>query len=100
MSTTGIKYEDICDKCAHGAYCDMATFGGHNPKIVACCKFTNRHQTNGDRIRAMTDEELAAFIGHASLCVTIQGMVDDWCARYGSCTQCIRDWLKQEATDD
>ena len=62
MSTTGIKYDDICDKCAHAEYCDMATFGGHNPKITACCKFTNRHQTNADRIRAMTNEELAEWI--------------------------------------
>ena len=58
-----VKYGDICDKCAHCEYCDMATFGGHNPQITACCKFAKRHQTNADRIRSMSDEELADFIG-------------------------------------
>lgn len=57
-------------------------------------------QTHADRIRAMTDEELAAYLGHASLCVTIQGEDGGaWCSQYGSCNECIRDWLKEEAVE-
>lgn len=56
-------------------------------------------QTRADRIRAMTDEQLVAYLGHASLCVTIQGEDGGaWCSQYGSCNECVRDWLRQEAT--
>jgi hypothetical protein len=53
--------------------------------------------SRADNIRAMTDEELAAYIGHASLCVTIQDEDGGaWCSQYGDCNECIRDWLRQE----
>lgn len=87
MSATGVKYGDICDKCAHGEYCDMATFGGHNPKITACCKYTERRQTNADRIRSMTDEELAEFM--RSVC-------DTW---YIDANQNWLSWLKSKAEE-
>ena len=92
MSVESVKYGDICDKCAHAEYCDMATFGGHNPKITACSKFTERHQSNADRIRAMTDEELAMWIYQ----------VQDECAlRKGNFMSPLSqvwwlNWLKQE----
>lgn len=63
-------------------------------------RFCNEPQTHGDQIRAMTDEELAAYLGHASLCVTIQGEDGGtWCSQYGSCNECVREWLRQEVTD-
>jgi hypothetical protein len=38
------KYGDICDKCVHEEYCDIATFGGHYPKITACYKYAERQK--------------------------------------------------------
>lgn len=48
--------------------------------------------TNADRIRAMSDEELAK---------TISGdQIYPWCTKpceYDNCTDCVLAWLKQEA---
>ena len=47
--------------------------------------------TNGDRIRAMSDEELAEW---NNFCPHI----DDECTLKG-CTKCILEWLKQPVED-
>ena len=45
--------------------------------------------TNGDRIRAMSDEELADFLCNNTECGS---------CKFGHWTGCnVRDWLKQEA---
>ena len=50
-------------------------------------------QTNADRIRAMTDEELVKWI----VCPH-RGEIDLWtCSPSIKCDDCILDWLKQEA---
>ena len=46
---------------------------------VICNEFRHRTQTNADRIRSMTDEEMADFL-------------EEHCYQYG-----WLDWLKQEA---
>jgi len=56
-------------------------------------------QTNGDRIRSMTDIELAKW-----LC-GIHGTCASWCPIGNDCDgdECdkgLLDWLKQEVTDD
>lgn len=88
-----------CDNCKHkdcweyADPCDSCTDLTGDP--------TNwEPQTNAVRIRAMTDEELAAYLGHASLCVTIQGEDGGaWCSQYGDCNECLHEWLRQEAED-
>lgn len=50
--------------------------------------------TNIERIRAMSDEELAAFIGQHCLCSRIQSE-GDWCENRAVCTGCLEEWLKQ-----
>ena len=56
-------------------------------------------QTNADRIRSMTDEELATMFDE-------YGKRNDCCPNYGridcreSCMKCWLDWLKQEVSDD
>lgn len=54
-----------------------------------------RQITNGDWIRSMTDKELAEFLGHSSLCVSIQ-RESTWCEDHGSCEGCLEEWMKQK----
>ena len=53
--------------------------------------------TNGDRIRAMSDEELADIMSMH----TATGACNDWGIPHekcgGNCHECIIDWLKQPA---
>jgi len=51
--------------------------------------------TNADRIRAMTDEELAFFFFHYGDCTIIEKPEN--CTSSKSCVDCWLDWLKQEA---
>lgn len=59
------------------------------------CKKANEPfvQTNADRIRAMSDEELADLLYNDPMC-----KVQSYCSEYG-CEDCIRDWLKQHVKD-
>jgi len=53
-------------------------------------------QTNADRIRAMTDEELASFLYHSwNNALWCNGGCDGEC----SCEPCWLNWLKQEVDD-
>ena len=82
----------ICGKCAHEAYCDTAQFGGHEPPITACSKFKEKSQTNADRIRAMSDEELAEYL---------DGVCHDlWQMFVKDPQKMWLDWLKKEVKDD
>ena len=84
--------------------CEACSCGGDESK---CDFYEDKRKkatpktTHGDRIRSRTDEELAAYIGHASLCVIIQGEDGGaWCSQYGDCNECVLDWLRQEAHDE
>ena len=50
-------------------------------------------KTNADRIRSMTDEELAEWIAYRQGCFERQ---DKRCSKYGTCRDCWFDWLKEE----
>lgn len=53
-------------------------------------------KTNADRIRAMTDEELALFFGRLGFCSGI--IPRSHCHAHKVCGQgCVVDWLKQPA---
>lgn len=62
--------------------------------------------TNADRIRGMSDEELAEFIKHLDsgldeIC-DIQDISQDGngCDRHENCYACYLDWLKQPAKEE
>ena len=61
---------------------------------------TSKPKTNGDRIRAMTDEELARFIGDNSLCDQIQNDNGAWCKTQRECKVCFVEWLKQPLKEE
>lgn len=56
--------------------------------------------TNADKIRAMTDEELAHLL-NTCVCPTKKcpKEFDDRC-KMSDCEKCWRDWLKQEVSDN
>ena len=62
------------------------------------CPYRTEPITNADRIRAMSDEELADFIDRCEM-----GDIDyantfcDLCNGQYECDQCRLDWLKQPA---
>ena len=53
--------------------------------------------TNGDRIRSMSDEELAELLGWHGLCEHIQNNYYEVCETRGVCGGCVLNWLKQPA---
>lgn len=81
----------LCSNCTHANDCVMFQFSGTEPPITACCKFKKKQQTNADRIRAMTDEELAVWIVNRTEGNDFDGYeehVESWL-----------DWLKQGVDD-
>ena len=88
----GIAYDNCKDcesRCAHA---------GENrsfvcPKGVSCKVKKETPETNADRIRAMSDEELAQvpkmFSGYP--CVYL----DRECGREEKCEDCLLEWLRQ-----
>ena len=51
--------------------------------------------TNADRIRAMSDEEMAVVMYHP-FC---DKRTDKECKAFGDCNQCALEWLQQPAED-
>jgi len=58
--------------------------------------------TNGDRIRHMTDEELADFFNRIMLCCSNDASCS-MCPIFNGCAQnvmCVEKWLRKEAEED
>ena len=76
-------------------------------EIIVDCPDTERERdckyytaaTNADRIRAMTDEELAEFMALNTDCYYCRAKDNDRCASLATtpCGDIWLDWLKQEA---
>ena len=60
-------------------------------RLCICGKFVKVAQTNGDRIRAMTDEELEMFILNAEVNAAKHALDTNWEGGFPI------TWLKQEA---
>ena len=71
----------------------------YNPENMAC-NATPKPMTNGDRIRAMTDEEQEDFIR------AIAVGYEPWCDLHckmdgdGDCNECLKKWIKQPLKGD
>lgn len=64
------------------------------------CPQENPKQTNADRIRSMSDEELADWLGVYCNGQTAQEVGKPCASGMGSCEECWLDWLKGEADED
>jgi hypothetical protein len=62
--------------------------------MMECMKsMAKKPQTNADRIRSMTDEELALAV----MCPADITGGDTKCDQYGNCRKCTLDWLQRES---
>ena len=71
-------------------------------KGQTACQWYKR-MTNADKIRAMTDEELAYFIAEQRFC-TVNPIADEFridvTFQFVNCKNNMLDWLKQEVSDN
>ena len=80
----------ICDKCGRESECPVA----HEDDF--CLNYVRKPQTNADRIRAITDEELARML--MAIHWDESDVFDDVEILPSNYSDWL-DWLKQEATD-
>lgn len=82
--------EEICNRCVHKVICEMGASPRDVSVITGCYNFREeRPQTNADRIRAMTDEEIENWYWwmHKEMMQYIDSRVF------------LHDWLKQEVEE-
>ena len=99
--------ERNCGNCANGTWCD-----GKSPITDVCiqCRYVDVNgspqpsnwkphpMTNGDRIRAMSDEELAKLIvKHKPTYSWCKGVREIWMKPNVTKEQAWAEWLKQPA---
>lgn len=95
----------ICSNCAYANDCVMFQFAGTGLPITACYKFKEKQQTNADRIRSMTDEELAEEMNvrlseDCLMCPVLEADCPVWDAtKKVECKDAMLDWLKQEVEE-
>ena len=66
--------------------------------LEECFEIVEDNKTNADRIRAMSDEELADFIDRCEMSdIDYAKTFCDLCNGQYECDQCRIDWLKQPA---
>ena len=81
-----------CPTCEHYETCEQED----RWYSVACINYKalpTKNPTNADRIRAMSDEELASLL--QPICPPIPRCPDE---PPHNCRMCVYNWLKQEAT--
>lgn len=85
--------DSICNDCAKRTRCDMAEIGRSPLAISTCYGYEKGNPTNADKIRQMSDEELAAKI--EELCQYTFMQISVYAKPFGKAEWL--DWLKQEA---
>ena len=89
----------VCDNKTVGGFCRTTFCINPTHSNIGTAQFGQGVQkqivTNADRIRAMTDEELAReFTRLDMFCCPVTGVT---CANEPKCQDCFKRWLKQEA---
>lgn len=85
-----------CVYCTEDGYCKKYS----DDEVTSWCVQSpckDEKPSNADRIRSMTDEELAQFIWDAMDMICPNNCYED---PERLCAVCILDYLKQEATND
>lgn len=92
-----IKYFDLSDNEYHIGY------GSYKLEYVfewleQCFEIVEKN-TNADKIRNMTDEELAKFLSECADCATCQLVNPKNCGTEETCAKAFLEWLKQPVED-
>ena len=88
----------ICEKCQSSSTCQLYQVSQRDSlsPIKSCYQFKKRKPTNADRIRAMSDEELANMWCTYVDCGECPKRIG--CSmNYQDCLRLALEWLKQEA---
>lgn len=90
--------KSICDKCVYKTFCNL----GIETIITGCSRFKlKKPLTNADRIRAMSDEELAEWMAINTDCFYCKIKNKNICSLdEGTCTEEWRFWLKSPVEQD
>ena len=92
------KYCANLKKCIRDAYHKDFEHNEHFEGEEFCPYYGFKRNTNADRIRAMSDEELCDFLGEYKFCdICVEGC--DNCTYHGDCDKRLLDWLKQPAEE-
>ena len=86
------RLASICNKCAHDD-CFWRTVGTYQPPILACITFKQKGTTQADRIRAMSDEELAEWLERFTDCDSGLSPCRKYC-KGNTCFVAILKWLQ------
>ena len=96
------RFREDCTKFVIGA-CEKHIKENQNTgRILGFSDFKpliKKPQTNADRIRAMSDEELGKFLGECKFCDICDEGCDN-CTYHGDCDKRLLDWLKQPAEEE
>lgn len=68
--------------------------------FIACKHFKPKNETNADKIRNMSDEELAEFLNGVEEYGISSQYIDvpcDCCCEKTECDACWKEWLQSEA---
>ena len=90
----------VCYNCGGHGFITTTYENGQTSAICPVCGGIGTHEiqmTNADRIRAMSDEELAEFIKHIKVRAAFCKAVKDNDAFEALCSA---EWLKQPAEED
>ena len=94
--------DSICLRCNHKRYCETGvTQPSENSYVTGCSRFEPKPpQTNADKIRAMTDEEMACFLDQVQVDAFLFGQgLKDKLGREEDSASAWFDWLQQEADE-
>ena len=80
----------LCARCKEYARCCL-NYDGDN-----CRRIRTVEPTNADRIRSMSDGELAQFLMDSFAC-SLNCPAYDICDAEGACVEFLAKWLQQEA---
>ena len=98
----------ICETCVHSAWrdgktavtevCLICTFG----KDGQPTNWKEKTMTNADRIRAMSDEDMAVWIaGMTTVCECCAELNECEAPKgFNRCSHGVEDWLKQPAEEE
>lgn len=90
------EHWDAEERHAHKDYVDAMAYAITALAICREHEEAKQPKSNGDRIRQMTDEELARFLRNFDMCIACQ--VE--CTKEYPCNKGIMEWLKQEVSED